>query len=405
MFFRTQSSRLEALASTSSTPLYLVGFAESVATPEVCFSLRATGARVACFFRSNKKGKFARMRSVEYYPVIAPETDFNHTTHDIEALVSHLRPDLTAPCDDAALFVLSRLDESKTRSLAPTGKACDFALDKWVQLGFASASGFAVMKTQLVTSKTDIAQFPCRPAVLKPRAALDIRGNGLDKGPSFIIEDTEIPGQALEELAKRPYLIQEYKAGIGEGFFGIAKEGKIFASFGHRRLRMMNPAGSGASACISREPEEVERRAAEALIKMIKWRGPFMVELLRDHSGKAWFMEFNGRFWGSLALARRCGLDMPRLAAELACGKSVTIPSKIEPGFARHLGRDLVHLMFVMRGRHRGAHSLAWPGRFASARKIICPHSLKSFYNYNESEPLFFVKDAVVTVLNAIRGK
>ena len=384
------------------TPVYLIGFAESWATPEVCFSLHATGARIVCFCRRNARAKFARLKFVEYYPVNAPESDFNRTVDDVEALIARFQPEAIIPCEDAALLVLAKLNGLERDCLAPPAEACQFALDKWAQIDAARASGFAVMPTQLVESEADIARFPIRPAILKPRNALDIRGAGVSKGRSFVIEDDNLPREARTALTQRVYLIQEYKVGVGEGVFGIARSGKVYAGFGHRRLRMVNPAGSGSSACASREPGAGELQAAETLVRRVAWQGPFMVELLRDFSGRTWFMEFNGRFWGSLALARRCGLDMPRLACELARGQEPEIPSQIEPGFAQHLGRDLIHLLFVLRGPRGDARAHRWPGRISTLKAIFTPHPLSSFYNYDRSQPLFFVKDAAITVTNQI---
>ena len=130
-----------------------------------------------------------------------------------------------------------------------------------------------------------------------------------------------------------------------------------------------------------------------------------MVELLRDEFGRKWFMEFNGRFWGSLALARRCGFDMPRLVLDLARGKNITIPPPIGHGFARHLGRDLIHLLFVLRGTNPLPRPYTWSERLLTMRQIVSPHGLKSFYNYDASQPFFFVKDAAITVFNAISGR
>jgi hypothetical protein len=382
------------------TPVYLIGFAESWATPEVCFSLQATGARIVCFCRRNARARVARLNFVEYCPVNAPENDLDRTVDDVEALIARFQPEAIIPCEDAALLVLAKLNGFEGDWLAPTAEACQFALDKWAQIDAAHASGFAVMRTQVVESEGDVARFPIRPAILKPRNALDIRGAGVGKGRSFVVEDDDPSREAREALSQRPYLIQEYKVGVGEGVFGIAHAGKVYAGFGHRRLRMVNPAGSGSSACVSRQPGAGELQAAETLVRRVAWQGPFMVELLRDFSGRAWFMEFNGRFWGSLALARRCGLDMPRLACELARGQDPEIPSNIEPGFARHLGRDLIHLLFVLRGPRGDARAHRWPGRISTLKAILSPHPLSSFYNYDRSQPFFFVKDAAITVTN-----
>jgi hypothetical protein len=160
--------------------------------------------------------------------------------------------------------------------------------------------------------------------------------------------------------------------------------------------------GSGASACVSRVPDEDESKAVQTLVEQAGWEGPFMVELLRDNSGTNWFMEFNGRFWGSLALARRCGFDMPRLVFDLAQGKSADVPSSIHHGFARHLGRDLIHLLFVLLGRNPARRPYTFTERIQTIIQVASPHRLTSFYNYDPSQPFFFVKDAALTVFNTV---
>jgi hypothetical protein len=385
----------------TATNVHLVGFGEAVAAPEVCFSLKKTNARIIAFYRQKGGGKFARLNFVEYFPVAAPEIDFERAVQDIETLVSQVCPESITPCDDAALFVLSRLKSNSARGLLPTISACDFAMDKHAQITLASESGFSVPRTKLITDEAGVGDFEARPAILKPRAAIDLIDGRLEKGPSFVIRSDELRSEARKAITRREYLMQEYKNGVGEGFFGIAHDGDIYASFGHRRLRMMNPLGSGSSACVSREPEANEVDAARTLVKKLNWQGPFMVESLRDDAGRRWFMEFNGRFWGSLALARRCGLDMPRVAVDLQIGRPVTVAREARAGFARHLGRDLINLLFVLRGPDDGIRSEHWPTRHSAVKEFFAPHRLRSFYNYDSSQPLFFVKDAVFTVSNA----
>ena len=84
------------------------------------------------------------------------------------------------------------------------------------------------------------------------------------------------------------------------------------------------------------------------------WRGLFMVEMLRDTAGRPWFMELNGRTWGSMALARRRGLSYPSWAVQAALDPEFAPPY---PGMAevqaphvtaRHLGREVVHLGMVL---------------------------------------------------------
>lgn len=386
-------------------PAYLVGFAESLPTPEVCFSLRSTGAHIVCFFRAEAQERFVRLSFVHYVPVSSPEKNISRAIEDVQSVVAEFAPQLVAACDDSALLIFSRMVGSVSQGIVPCGNRFTFAFDKWKQIAAAQASGYATIQTQLVDSPDDASQFPIRPAVLKPRFALDISGDGASKGHAFTMQNDFLSPQARAAISQRPYLIQEFRVGVGEGFFGVAHKGEILAQFGHRRLRMMNPAGSGASACIARVPELAEIEKARTLILKEAWTGPFMIEQLRDSAGRSWFMEFNGRFWGSVALARRCGLDIPRLAFEIASGKEPHIPSPRKVGFARHLGRDLVYLLFVLRGPREGYPSHAWPSRLSSMKAVLLPNRLESFYNYDPSEPLFFLKDAAMTVKNAMGRK
>src|SRR5262249_50389743 len=118
--------------------------------------------------------------------------------------------------------------------------------------------------------------------------------------------------QALGEWAERgPLLAQPFVVGAGGGVFGLATHEGGKAWGGDRRLRMMNPQGSGSSACISQLVSEDIRANVTRLIERTGWRGLFMVELLRDEQGQLWFVEFNGRPWGSISLSRRQGLDYP----------------------------------------------------------------------------------------------
>jgi hypothetical protein len=366
--------------------------------------MRSGAAKIVSFCRRGG-GRFARLNFVEYIPVTAPEEDLDRTVRELEQLIDTLNPEWIAPCDDAALFALSHAKGAKAQRLLPSVTACGFAMDKYLQVKLAADIGFSVPYTRLVNTEADLSDFDCRPAILKPRAAIDVIDGRLEKGSSFVVRG-DVQPEVLETIANRSYLMQEYKNGVGEGFFGIAWKGEIYGAFGHRRVRMMNPTGSGASACVSRTPEKFEHEAATRFIRRIEWRGPFMLEFLRDRSGRAWFMEFNGRFWGSLALARRCGLDIPRLALDLTVGRPVfQAEPAINTGFARHLGRDLINLLFIFRGPPDGVRSEQWPSRLSAVRQFVMPHHLRSFYNYDPTQPLFFVKDAIYTLSNALRGR
>jgi hypothetical protein len=130
----------------------------------------------------------------------------------------------------------------------------------------------------------------------------------------------------------------------------------------------------------------------------------FMVELLRDAAGRDWFMELNGRSWGSMALARRAGLEYPAWTARLLVDERF-VPDPVAPALdirCRHLGRELNHLLLVLRGpKNAGAQ---WPSRWRTALDLLRFGSRDYWYNWQRGERGVFWQDAWDTVWGALRG-
>jgi hypothetical protein len=128
---------------------------------------------------------------------------------------------------------------------------------------------------------------------------------------------------------------------------------------------------------------------------------------LRDDAGRAWFIELNGRPWGSMALARRLGLEYPAWAVlqVLDPAYEPAVPPQLNGGVTcRHLGRDLVHLLIVMRGPRSRALA-RWPSRWRTARDVLRVGRNERFYNWRAGESKLFVHDTVQTVVDQVRRR
>ncbi|OLE20899.1 MAG: hypothetical protein AUG49_23315 [Catenulispora sp. 13_1_20CM_3_70_7] len=124
-----------------------------------------------------------------------------------------------------------------------------------------------------------------------------------------------------------------------------------------------------------------------------------MLELLRDADGTAWFMEVNGRPWGSMALALRRGFDYPVWAVRQALDPDfVPEPPAAEPPhvLCRHLGRELVHLAAVLRGPIAD-HPGPWPSRAATIAALR-PRRSDRWYNLRAGERRVFWQDTRSTL-------
>jgi hypothetical protein len=385
----------------------LVGFAESLAAPEAVFSLIDGGFSVAAFHRAGRRPALVRSSAVTLHPIVAPEDDASAAVAALVAVARQLGAVAVMPFDDAALWLSAEAaGELPCPVIGPTGPQAALALDKHQQLAAATTAGLDVPETMVCTTPAELLALDRFPAVVKPSLAAVVRDGRLTRGGAQTVADADGLARAAAGWDDTgPRLVQPLLTGVGEGLFGLARRrGDVVAWSAHRRLRMLNPAGSGSSACAAARVDPPLTAPAERFLQTAGWQGMFMIELLRDHAGRAWFMELNGRSWGSMALARRRGLEYPAWAAtEVLDPDGVpALPLPALPDLTcRHLGRDLVHLLAVLRGP---AEPVAdWPPRWRTAREVLRPARATSWYNWRRDARGVFVQDTVDTVVSALR--
>jgi hypothetical protein len=392
----------------------LVGFAEALSAPEVVWSLVDAGFRVCAFGRQGRRSALRHSRHVTVTDVTAPEVDAAATVREVGALVRSLSDSskgnqaVLFPLDDAAVWLCDRVAETaRDRNFAlagPSGRQVAIALDKAVQMETARSAGFNVLPTRVARTKGEVLDGdPCFPLVLKPSQAVGWGDGRLRKGRIWICGNREELERAVRGWAEAfPLLVQPYVVGTGEGVFGLARVGGVDALSGHRRIRMMNPHGSGSSACASQLVPRQLSASAEKFVQISNWQGLFMIELLRDSQGTSWFMEFNGRPWGSLALARRQGLEYPTWNVRLALDprwRMAESPALQPDLICRHMGRELMHPLFLLRGP-RSAALTQWPPLWKSLLDLLDFGRDQALYNWRRDDKRVFFADCINTLLD-----
>ncbi|HYK40188.1 MAG TPA: hypothetical protein VEU98_09170 [Candidatus Eremiobacteraceae bacterium] len=387
-------------------PLILIGFAEALSSPEVAWSLVDSGFRVAAFSRKGRKSALRHSRYVMVFDIIAPETDSVAALGDLHSILSSTnasKPSVLFPLDDAAVWLCCEKPLPPGWVLAgPSSAGAQFAVDKTVQINAAAKAGLQVPLTTVARTEGEVlARLGELPLILKPANAVIPARNRLRRGANWICANDNEMDRALSEWREEyPLLVQPYLSGLGIGVFGFACARGVQCWSAHRRLRMMNPHGSGSSACASRLVPEVLKRPIERMIVGNGWRGLFMVELLLDYSGRYWFVEFNGRPWGSTALSRRQGLEYPAWNVKRALDPDFSIQRSERGGsemVCRNLGRELMHLLFVLRGRKSKAMQ-QWPSFWRSLADVVCIHRRDCFYNFRRDDPWVFISDCLCTI-------
>ena len=275
------------------------------------------------------------------------------------------------------------------------------AFDKRETTRLAESLGVAVPRTWEVDAAAASASLATTlpyPVVLKPRTSEEISAAAVRAtGAPLYARDAREFADAYEELRRRcsAVLVQEFVEGAGAGYFALMRGGELRAEFAHRRVRDVRPTGSGSAVRESVRPDRRVREAALKILGALGWHGVAMVEFRVRADGTPVFLEVNGRFWNSLALAVHAGADFPALVAELAERGDVERQSAdaYRVGLrCRWLLGDFRHLAEVWRGAPEGFPG-RYPSRLTALREFLTPVSGTRHDNFAWRDPLPEVGD------------
>ena len=240
-------------------------------------------------------------------------------------------PALIRETGAGALLAISENDLIALADMAPVIDGCkiltprrvplDIVLDKSATLSRAKALGIDVPESWQLVASDDFAVKAAQlsyPLVLKWADPPAILPRLAEHGIAFVkAEHVENAGALVAALARYDTLAmwplaQSYCPGIGLGQMFYMKDGVSTLRFQHRRIHEWPPEGGVSTVCatVPLDLHADQHAKSEALLASIGFEGPAMVEYRYDaRTGKYWLMEINGRFWGSLPLARHAGAE------------------------------------------------------------------------------------------------
>ena len=337
------------------------------------------------------------------YP--SPETDPDGFIEALARRVEREPGTLVLPLTERATLPVSQQREklqcAGARLVLPSHQKLLRAFDKSQTTLLARAAGLETPLTQNIQNRDDAFQiarnFPL-PAVLKARASQEMDENGAVRatGAPVYARTADEFTRAYDELRARcrDILAQQWVAGQGAGYFALCRNGEVRAEFAHRRLRDVRPTGSGSALRESVAMDDQMRDGARALLESLDWHGVAMVEfrVRADHAPV--FLEVNGRFWNSLALAIHAGVDFPNLLAQMAEFGDVETPFPQYQNGVRcrwWLG-DARHLIEIFRGAPVSFPG-AFPSRGAALKEFLAPDWAAHSDNFQLNDPLPEVGD------------
>lgn len=316
------------------------------------------------------------------YP--APHGNASAFVHSIVEIARQEPGTLILPMTEASTLPISQcraaLISAGARFILPEHSDLLRAVDKDATTRLAASLGVSVPKTVLVTSMeqaVDFAPSVVDPVVLKPRSSEELSSTGTVRtagAPRYARNSAEFL-QAYREISSRTsaVLVQDFVPGEGMGYFALFNHGELRAEFAHRRIRDVRPTGSGSAVRESVAPDPEIRRSALAILSALRWHGVAMVEFRKAQGQRPVFMEVNGRFWHSLALACYAGVDFPLMLARLAETGDVETRSPYKIGVrCRWFLGDARHLLEVWKGAPVG-YPASYPGRLRTTAAVFTP--------------------------------
>ena len=264
-------------------------------------------------------------------PVVEPEP----FAEAVAAAADHIGARVVLPGTDVALSSLAgRLDAFRPGIAVGvcSPDLVERATSKTALSELAEAAGLDVPPTRVLTRADVEAAQIAFPAVVKPSRS-DVEGadGSLVHTGARRVENARALRDAIAQLGGNEWLAQPYVSGELVAVAGVAWEGAVVAEIHQLSRRIWPPDCGGSSYAATIEPDAERSRKVRRLVANLGWSGIFQVQLLRRGT-EEFLIDFNPRFYGTLALALAAGVNLPAVWVDLLRGVEISPPPTYRVG-------------------------------------------------------------------------
>jgi protein-tyrosine-phosphatase len=283
--------------------------------------------------------------------------------------------------------------------VAPPAAALDFTLSKIRATTKALALGIPCPSTAF-----SLEEAPGLKAPYMVRTDNRLMDDGsYRKGRRWRVDDVSELKDLVAELADsgERWMVQEYIVGKGLGGFLLLWRGGTVLQFAHERIHEVPFYGGHSSLRKSVHDAEIIGTATR-LLAAIGYDGAAMVEFRRSYAnGTPYFVEINGRLWGSLALALHAGVDFPAMLVDCFAGARVRPPAHPYPEgiYCRNVYPGEVDYLRSVLTAGGPLHGVCRPGR---VRAIVEFFGL--FFTPGVHYDYLWVRDPLPWIWHSIRA-
>jgi hypothetical protein len=301
-------------------------------------SLAAAGYEVGT--GSREPGLAGRSRHAgRHHEVHECEEDEDRFVADIAAAVKEGGYDIVFCTYDIGLLTLSRRRADIAPAVWPYASAevVERAFDKLDLVEAVHAAGLQAPRTEPATEAA-LASWPGS-VVVKARKHAPTR---FDTGLFATAADGRALAQQIRDEGGEPLLQEQMRGRMGAVVVVVGRDGGIAAEIHQEAVHTWPPEAGDTVRGRIIDPDPELSQGVRALVDDLGWFGLAQVEFVRDDQGTPRITDFNGRFYGSMALATGAGANLPGLWADHALGRGGKLARAPRTGASfQWLNRDL----------------------------------------------------------------
>ena len=240
------------------------------------------------------------------------------------SLLSSFQLDLLIPVSHESVKVVAKYRESLRRFVrveVPRWEKVSLALNKRKTYEIARNLGVPVPETFYPVNPKEARKVVSRiglPVILKPLWETGVSSCRLSRSLGEFMRDY----LRLTEMYGDHVMVQKYiDDPFTYCFAALYQDGKCRRFFMHREKRAL-PSIGGSGVFVESFFDEKLKAYSVRMLDFLEWHGVALVEFKRDpETGEFVLMEINPKFWASVEVAIRAGVNFPLLLCQIAEGK------------------------------------------------------------------------------------
>jgi predicted ATP-grasp superfamily ATP-dependent carboligase len=262
-------------------------------------------------------------RTLQLHPVPRPVAGADAFVAALCEAVSAGGYEILLPAGDEEALAVSRERERLPATVPyPPHALVERAFDKLSLNAAADRAGVRRPATTLVPPGEPFPDVPL-PVIVKERVHSGAAGERPRIEAALALSrEAGVRQLAGIHVSGADALVQEVVAGRLVAHASVTAPGGAMLAHVQQEAERLFPPGTGASArARTVAPDAAVTSLAGRLLRELGWSGIAQLQLLRDGAGEPCLIDFNGRFYGSLALAVAAGVNLPALWAAAATGR------------------------------------------------------------------------------------